>query len=413
MQFNRDVADSLMEEQHIDAILASDPTTLTYLGYKIWLSSLKGWMMKPGKGNVIAIPHYCLIPYKAEPIYILNSMSVSFLSQAVDSDIISYSSYTEFPKYDAQKRHLNPLHNKINAIHGQGVFDDPSQALRFAIGKYHLEKARIAVEDSGIALNTLNRLKSDLNRATFRDGSEIFRLIRMIKTDEEIKILAECSRITEASMLRAAEFIEPGRRFADSYSVFRKLILEAGAQLEHFALFPSGLGFTECSDFVIERDTAIAIDAGIFYLDYVSDTAMTVFIGSIDPKHRRVYSQLLDILETGQQEMRPGVRCSRVFDVMNEKKHKFGFDKTNVEGHGIGLNCREYPIISAGLDYLYDDGFGNREADFILEKNMVINIEVGNHIYDDSCEQIEKTYRVTDNGCQEITPQIRSGPILR
>lgn len=413
MTYNRAAADSLMEEYQLDAILASDPTTLNYLGYKIWLSSLDGWMMRPGGGINPAIPHYCLIPYKTDPLYILNSMSVSFLSQEISGDIVCYGNYTHFPTSHKATSRLNPLHEKINAIHGQGVFEDPLSALQFALKKYDLEKARIAVESPGLSPLVLGRLKRELEKATFREGSELFRLMRMIKTDEEIEILAQCLRITEDGLLRAAESIEGKKRFADSYSIFRQLITENGADLEHFALFPNGLGYTENIDFIVEQNTAIALDAGIFYRNYVSDTAVTLFVGSPDSKHRVIYEQLLDILETGQQEIRPGVKCSRVFEAMNVKKRKYGFDRSNVEGHGIGLNCREYPIINAGLDYVYDDGFVEREADFTLEKNMVICLEVARHIYDESCEQIEKTFRVTDRGCREITPQPRSEPLFR
>ena len=413
MLYNRDTADLLMEEYQLDAVLASDPTTLAYLGYKLWLNSLRGWMMRPGRGLSPAIPFYCLIPHQADPVYILNSMSVSFLSQENAGDIICYNSYTDFPVYDSSISRQNPLHGKINAIHGQGVFDDPFSALQHALRKYDLEKAKIAVEGFSISPLVLNRLKSKFKEATFGDGSEIFRLMRMIKTDEEIEILTECARITESGMLRAADAIEPGRRFADSYSTFRNVVLDGGAELEHFALFPNGMGFTEHQDFVLEQNTAIAIDAGVFYRNYVSDSAMTLFVGCPDPKHREIYAQLLDIMETGQREIRPGVKCSQVFNVMNAKKIGYGFEKINVEGHGIGLNCREYPIVNAGLDYAYDDGFRDREADFTLEKNMVICLEVARHIYNESCVQIEKIYRITDSGCQEITPQNRSEPILR
>jgi Xaa-Pro dipeptidase len=174
----------------------------------------------------------------------------------------------------------------------------------------------------------------------------------------------------------------------------------------------SGLGMTENRDYIFDDKMIFGFDAGIIYENYVSDTGLTVFWGPYNKRDLEIYKRLLSIIDEGFASMRPGVRCLDVYKAMKSKSNEMGMVDITFEGHGVGLSFREYPYINADVEYKYNNGFEKTSANFVLEKSMVINLELGYHIFGEKTFQIEKTILVTENGTEPITRQDRSLPIM-
>ena len=135
---------------------------------------------------------------------------------------------------------------------------------------------------------------------------------------------------------------------------------------------------------------------------------MTIAIGKNDKVQKDTYKKLLDISNAGVDKLRPGSKCSEIYKAMQEKVNKYKFDNCLFEGHGIGLSPREYPIISPNINYSFFDGLDKRSADFMIEKNMVVNLEIALHLLNGCDYSIERTFYITDSGCANITFQDRS-----
>jgi len=297
-------------------------------------------------------------------------------------------------------------------LHQKGIYNNPLEALEAALKSLNLDKGRVAIEEIGITPDILNQIKDDNKNIDFFDGTELLRLTRMIKTATEIELLGQSIAITEQAMLSAINNISPGELFSKSKQEFIKVLFDREAELNHYVIFSRGLGFKENDDFVIENNSVIGIDLGCNYQNYICDTAATIFIGIIEPENSEIYKKLLDVLETGLNILKPGIKCSRVYDEMIKVKKSHGLRECMPEGHGVGINHHEYPKIGSAFNYKYNDGFRQRSADYTLEADMVLNIEVPAHYHGKKGLSIEKTVHVTENGFVELATQNRKDPFI-
>lgn len=411
MLYNLNCANELMEKYKIDALIATGNDTLKYFGYSNWFNEVKEWMLKPGGGESGGIANFCIIPYKKEPIYILEASSVSFLKGLNKKNVFVYDEFRDLKEYDEKMRFRNKLDRRVKEIFDTEIFKDLLGALDFVFDKFDMLNSRLGLEEVGINCNLYLDIKKKFNKCDFKDASEIFRLIRMIKSPDELEILKQCLKITEKALLSSAESIKPGKLFGDINQYFKSLIEEKNAIFDHYVIFHNGFGVTDAKSYIFEEEKIIGIDAGIILNDYFSDTGLTIFTGRKENKDNETYKKLFNIIKTGFEAVKPGVLCSNIYEIMLEEQKKYGLDNSIVEGHGIGISFREYPVINGNLHYKYFDGFTERDADFIIERDMVFNIEVTDFLYSNKTFHIEITVCVKENGCEELIFHDREEPI--
>ncbi|MBM3707721.1 MAG: M24 family metallopeptidase [Actinobacteria bacterium] len=421
MRFNLDAANDLMAKYKMDALLFIDPDSLKYFGYELFFNSARDWMLKPGGTNNYGVTNFCLVPYKKNPIYMVSAFSISSVDTylADNYDILACGPFIDVNIIknvsNADKNiagNKNDIEKKIFELLKKGIFKDQLEALGHALSKYNLESSRIAVEQDCISDVLISNIKSRFSSVEFHNGSELIRLIRMIKTPEEIAVIENCLRITEEAFLKAVNSIKPKTTMKDLKVIFKSAIFKNDAQYEHFFIFPRGMGMTDNDRYIIEKNNILGFDAGVIYNGYTSDTGMTVFFGKYQDRDLEIYKNLYEMVETGIRSVKPGARCSHVYGEMVKKVSGFKFSGNTFEGHGIGMGFREYPAINPNIGYDYNNGFENISSDFIIEKGMVINFETCYNVFDQKTFQIEKTVMVTDSGAESFTFQNRQEPVF-
>ncbi|MBM3708475.1 MAG: aminopeptidase P family protein [Actinobacteria bacterium] len=412
MPYNLERANKFMEEYKIDVLIATEPITLKYLEYNIWLSSFKEWNFKPGGSNYPGLVSFCIIPYKKIPVYILNSQTIGFLKDIDINNVIPYGNYTNIEDKTISREFENRIDFKISEIHKRAIFSDPLEAIEYYFKENNLQNSRVAIEKIGLNPDLFNNIKDRFGYCDFKDGTEIFRLIRMVKVLKEIELLKQSVDIAEEAFLSSLNLLKINKLFGEARKEFKRIVCSHNAFLNHYVIFSRGLGFKENSDYKIEKNSTIAFDFGCMSENYICDTAATVFVGKVSQNSFEIYKQLIDILETGLNKIKPGVRCSEVYDAMINKRDHYNLFNCSPEGHGVGINHHEYPKIGYGFNYYYNDGFTRRSGDFIIEKDMVINIEVPTHFHNESSYSIEKTVYITGDGFKEISIQNREKPII-
>ena len=82
---------------------------------------------------------------------------------------------------------------------------------------------------------------------------------------------AEIAEVALAAMVAAAA---PGRTLAELAQVFRREVAEAGADLEHVAISPFGLGIATVSGYPLRERDVLLLDVGCLYRSCVSDTGV-------------------------------------------------------------------------------------------------------------------------------------------
>jgi len=126
-----------------------------------------------------------------------------------------------------------------------------------------------------------------------------------------------------------------------------------------------------------------------------------------------IFKRIYEGITIGLDSIKPRVKCSEINDRIIGYLEKCNISNTDTHGHGIGLQPGEYPVIASNiLNYTYFDGFETRNADFYLEENMVINLEIPYYIFGEGSYIVEVSALVANNGFKRLTPQKRDYPII-
>lgn len=418
MTYNLNYAYKLMEKYNLEALIAIAPNTLKYFGFNPWINHTEEWMFKPGGSNVGAMNNMCVIPYKKEPFYILSAELLTFLSSMDFKKVYPYGIFNDLTSSDCNHyfKELNYFNNeieiKISEIFKKGIFKDCLSALTAVIRESKLENSRMGIEKNGLSKILFEKILKKFPKCEFINSTELFRILRMVKSSEELKLIEKCAVITELALNESLKILSPKKTFGEIISRFKDSLYKNHANFEHFIYLPKGLGCLSNYNYPIENNYIFGIDVGAILNNYISDTAVTIFLGKYDHNDLEIYKKLLDIIYTGLDTTKPGICCKEIYQSMLNKQEKYGLKNCKFEGHGIGLSCREYPVINKEIGYYYFDGFDRLSSDFMLEENMVFNIEINMHIFGTKTFQIEKTASVTKNGVKKIQCQDRDLPVM-
>ena len=79
------------------------------------------------------------------------------------------------------------------------------------------------------------------------------------------------------------------------------------------------------------------------------------------------------------------------------------FPDAIVQGHGLGVEIREYPLLVPPVDERLRDDCVDVSADLELEAGMVVNLEASLFGLGDTSLHMEETYLITENGAEALT----------
>lgn len=121
------------------------------------------------------------------------------------------------------------------------------------------------------------------------------------------------------------------------------------------------------SDYVIKDGDIVKIDLGLIHKKFYSDAALTVGIGAIGIKNRKLIETTKKAMELGIKEAYPGNTLGDIGFVIEHRVKSNGFSIVDLlTGHGIGRSLHEEPSVY---------NFGRRGEGKKLEAGMVIAIE--------------------------------------
>jgi methionyl aminopeptidase len=118
---------------------------------------------------------------------------------------------------------------------------------------------------------------------------------------------------------------------------------------------------------VIQDGDLVSLDAGIIYKNYFSDMAVTVGIGSLEPKQKKLLEVTREALSRGIAQARVNNRLSDISFAVQSWVESQGFSVVrDFVGHGIGRQLHEEPEIP---------NYGPPHCGPVLKEGMVLAIE--------------------------------------
>tara|TARA_R110002049_G_scaffold44333_6_gene130178 strand:+ start:36401 stop:37582 length:1182 start_codon:yes stop_codon:yes gene_type:complete len=365
----------VMADRGIDAIVVSDPSNMS------WLSGYDGWSFYVFQAVILT--------QEGEPTWWGRGMDALGARRTVfmqDDRIRGYDdTYVQNPE-----KH-------------------PMEDLSGLLGELGLEKARIGVEMdnyyySAAAHATLLRKLPD---ATFLDATALVNWQRAVKSEREIEYMERAARIVEEMHLRILEVAVPGMRKNDLVAE----IYATGIRGAHgfwgdypaiVPMAPSGMDATAphltWDDRPMQPNEATFFEIAGAHRRYQCPQSRTLFFGDVPQKYRDAEQAVLDAMDAGLEQAKPGNRAEDIANAFNNTLNKAGFEKDSRCGYAIGIS--------------YPPDWGERTISFrrgdstILEPGMTFHFMSALWL-DDGGLEITEPIRITEDGyeCFCTTPR--------
>jgi len=198
-----------------------------------------------------------------------------------------------------------------------------------------------------------------------------------LKTQEEIKIIAEGGKILVVALKELEKIAKPGITTLELDKVAEVFILSHGAKpaFKNYEGFPFSLcasvnenivhGYP--SNYVLKDGDVLKLDLGVLYKGFNTDSAITVAIGNVSYETKRLINVTKKSLRLGIKKAKIGNTVGDIGNTVQRFVEDQGFGVVrDLCGHGIGKTVHEDPKIP---------NFGKRGGGEKLVEGMVICIE--------------------------------------
>jgi len=402
-----------MEEFDLDVMIASFPENVSYL------ADLQNHL--PFMYRFWNIESYALFPRRTDirPALILSvadlSCTARFPSWMEEVYFFGNPFYIVSPEgslSQGESRFKQMVDDKSKH------FSSPGEAIVGALKEKGLEKGRIGLDEKNVSPGTRERIVSGLPHAKIMDAFDLFRLIRMVKTPEELERLRTVGQLNERAAMAVIERVKLDVPEEDLTQTFLENVAKEGAAFEFWnTASGSQSSLTHMANghlhprpgYRLKKGDIFRFDGGSIYRKYHSDAGGCAVIGTPTQRQKLCYRAIETGMERAMELLRPGVLPSKVFHETVAAVEKAGLKDyskmAHFVGHGIGIEARDLPIFTHPEKAT--SPFLPGSYDLPVEENMVICIEVPHKELGAGGFQIEYTLLVTRNGCEKLYPHNR------
>jgi Xaa-Pro aminopeptidase len=413
MLFNAPRAQTCMRRYGLDALIASSPVNIAYFtDYTCWIDPLmKEYMMAPGAPSHL-FQGYALFPRESHPVFIVSGslMAVNAIDLWVE-DVRVFGKPgldTSIPPSD-----MSMDEQRIyDILMAAPRYPSAQEALVGVLKERGLDQGRIGLECEGLPESRRKAVMEALPDADIRDASNMIRLIRMVKSADEIERLTRAAEISEQAGMEALSLARPGASLQQCVRHFRERLAGLNADMDHFAFGYRGLGIATAPDHILREDTVEYVDWGCVYRCCFSDTGSTLAMRPLSGQWQRRFDALRASMDAGIAAIRPGARSSQVQSAMWEAVTAHGLSNLFPHGHGVGLEVRDYPVLVPDNGLHIRDGWVDEPSDLPVETDMVLNVEAPLFMPGAGSIHLEQSVVVTDGGCRPLTAQERRRPVI-
>ncbi|MEI7766254.1 MAG: type I methionyl aminopeptidase [Phycisphaerae bacterium] len=208
-----------------------------------------------------------------------------------------------------------------------------------------------------------------------------------LKSQRELEQMRASGRVVQRALQRAQEQIRVGMTTLELDQIVYDCYTSAGARglFKNYPSYQPGTGFpgNTCisvneevvhgipSKRVLKDGDIVSVDCGVSLGNYCGDSAVTILLGNVAEKTRKMCAVTQGTLDLAIREIRPGRRWSDIARLMQDFVESQGFAVVqDFVGHGIGQQMHEDPKVPNCVtkDFL-------RRGDFYLQAGMTLAIE--------------------------------------
>jgi methionyl aminopeptidase len=198
-----------------------------------------------------------------------------------------------------------------------------------------------------------------------------------VKSEQDLCRLKEAGSILAKILVKLRQAIKPGIATAEIDRLAEELIFKADSlpAFKGYRGFPATVCASINEEIVhgipgqrrIKEGDILSLDLGINYRGYFSDAAITVAIGKVSPKVKKLIEVTKEALDEGIKQARPKNHLFDISCAIQKHVEENGFSVVRqFVGHGIGLKLHEDPEVP---------NFGQAHQGPLLQSGMVLAIE--------------------------------------
>lgn len=280
-----------------------------------------------------------------------------------------------------------------------------------------------------LPVQMFERLRHVMPTMTWKDGSTMFRELRMIKSPFEVSRIRIAAAAVHRVLEQAAEYVQEGmtelelvahiehmfrmqghagimRMRGYNQEIITGMVAagDAAAEPTYFDGPAGGRGLSPASPQgasrrVIGVNEPLLVDIGCCIDGYVIDQTRTLVIGELESDLQAAYDAAEHIIRATEAKLKPGTVCEELYIDslamaaqygLSDHFMGYGVDQVKFLGHGIGIEIDEWPVLAKGFKQQ-------------LEPGMVIAIEPKFTFPGRGVVGIENTYLITETGFVKLT----------
>lgn len=346
MLLNRDRADQIMDKYGLDGLVAAMPSNIYYLSSHLGISAMMGrhyssFAVLPRNREAPAsliLNGSMVYHLDYRPTWMPNIEVFSFPTGQTGADGRALadplpSPWAKFVREDSLTDRDRLLLALYAGFEGKTSVSAVA-SLEVALRKAGLLGGTVGFDD----LRVPACLGADFNGRVV-DALNIFREIRMVKSEPEIAILREAAVRNEAALDAAIATMHVGQPLQDVDLGHQRKWGELGGKSLWLIVNQRGL-----NSGVIERDEPTKIDSVGEYLGYKGDVGRTIVVGTPTDEVARRAEANTAALATFYAEVRPGMSFAEGARIVNDVLRQHGIARPFCGAHPVGLEHTDQPV---------------------------------------------------------------------
>jgi len=266
-----------------------------------------------------------------------------------------------------------------NIIYTDWKRDNFLKAIEAVVGKSKTPKS-IGIENDHVTLEMKEKLVSLFDSSKMIDVSKDLMKLRMIKSNEELKIIRNGARIADIGGEEIIKNIKVGATELEIAIAGRdKMELEIAKTypeaeyMDTWVWFQSGLNTDGAHNpktlRKLKLGDIISLNTFPMISGYYTALERTLFLHKVDDASLKAWEANVKVHKRGLELIKPGVKCSEICNELNDLFAQLGYlqYRTFGYGHSFGMLSHFYGRES-GLELRED-------IDTVLKPNMVISME--------------------------------------
>lgn len=256
-------------------------------------------------------------------------------------------------------------------------FETWPNIIKQALFDHGVRKGKIALDPYSLYA-LVDGIREELGKDfIFVNAGSILATARAVKNSEEIKLIRRAAGLASAMVVAARNAVREGVREIDVAMEAERVLMSLEPLAAHPCFKTTVMSGDRAayldrisSKKVIGNGEIVNIDAGCFYMGYVSEFSRHVMVGKPTEEQKRMFQAGFRAEQEAVKAIKPGAKSSEIDRIARSIIDEAGFGKyqhLHYTGHGHGLSGHDLPTI----------GDPGQTEDYIMEAGMVVAIEPG------------------------------------